>query len=111
VTAGELPRGAAEICDKGTMTANTTSHVQPGSGITLSCQLRGRQYTERCRIAIFFNGSERVKSFGGSVSTEFTVHTYGKHTFTCKTDCEYKKTLICGIDIESGSKNFIIPCS
>ncbi|XP_075280385.1 interleukin-12 receptor subunit beta-2 [Opisthocomus hoazin] len=103
VTAGELPRGAAEICDKGTMTANTTSHVQPGSGITLSCQLRGRRYTERCRIAIFFNGSEHVKSFGGSVSTEFTVHAYGKHTFTCKTDCEYKKTLICGIDIESGN--------
>ncbi|KFQ98152.1 Interleukin-12 receptor subunit beta-2, partial [Opisthocomus hoazin] len=40
---------------------------------------------------------------GGSVSTEFTVHAYGKHTFTCKTDCEYKKTLICGIDIESGN--------
>ncbi|NXJ43559.1 I12R2 protein, partial [Ciconia maguari] len=40
---------------------------------------------------------------GSSVSTTFLVHTYGKHMFTCKTVCEYKKKLICGIDIESGN--------
>ncbi|KFO82262.1 Interleukin-12 receptor subunit beta-2, partial [Cuculus canorus] len=37
------------------------------------------------------------------VSTEFQVLTYGKHVFTCKIVCEYKKKLICGIDIESGT--------
>ncbi|KFW64700.1 Interleukin-12 receptor subunit beta-2, partial [Pygoscelis adeliae] len=37
------------------------------------------------------------------VSTKFLVHTYGKHMFTCKIVCEYKKKLICGIDIESGN--------
>ncbi|NXJ11658.1 I12R2 protein, partial [Odontophorus gujanensis] len=40
---------------------------------------------------------------GASVSNTFAVNTYGKHMFTCKIDCEYKKKLICGIDIESGS--------
>ncbi|NXH71020.1 I12R2 protein, partial [Hydrobates tethys] len=40
---------------------------------------------------------------GSSVSTKFLVHTYGKHVFTCKIVCEYKKKLICGIDIESGN--------
>ncbi|NXV89762.1 I12R2 protein, partial [Calonectris borealis] len=39
---------------------------------------------------------------GSSVSTKFLVHTYGKHVFTCKIVCEYKKKLICGIDIASG---------
>ncbi|KAM7106598.1 interleukin-12 receptor subunit beta-2 [Ciconia maguari] len=103
VPASKLPRGAAEICDKGNMTANTTSHVQPGASITLSCQLKPLRYAERCRIAIFFNSSELISSYGSSVSTTFLVHTYGKHMFTCKTVCEYKKKLICGIDIESGN--------
>ncbi|NXG32048.1 I12R2 protein, partial [Dromaius novaehollandiae] len=40
---------------------------------------------------------------GSSVSTEFLVRTYGKLMFTCKVVCEYKKKLICGIDIESGN--------
>ncbi|NWR73707.1 I12R2 protein, partial [Centropus unirufus] len=37
-----------------------------------------------------------------SVSTVFPVLMYGKHVFTCKIVCGYKKKLICGIDIESG---------
>ncbi|NXF59440.1 I12R2 protein, partial [Ciccaba nigrolineata] len=40
---------------------------------------------------------------GSSVSTGFLVRTYGKHMFTCKRVCEYKRRLICGIDIESGN--------
>ncbi|XP_055671748.1 interleukin-12 receptor subunit beta-2 isoform X1 [Falco peregrinus] len=103
VTAGKLPVGAAEICDKGTMTANTAPHVQPGTSITLVCQLRPLPYPEQCRIAIFFNGSELIRNYSSSVSTRFPVHTYGKHMFTCKIVCEYKKKLICGIDIESGN--------
>ncbi|KAM9542065.1 interleukin-12 receptor subunit beta-2 isoform 4-T4 [Guaruba guarouba] len=103
VTAGRLAHGAAELCDKGNMTANTSSHVQPGSSITLSCQLKPQQYSKQCRIAIFFNSSERNSSYSSSVSTRFLVHTYGKHMFTCKTLCEYGKKLICGIDIESGN--------
>ncbi|XP_076196083.1 interleukin-12 receptor subunit beta-2 [Aptenodytes patagonicus] len=103
VTASKLPHGAAEICDKGNMTANTASHVQPGTRITLSCQLKPLQYTEQCRIAIFFNSSELISNYSSSVSTKFLVHTYGKHMFTCKIVCEYKKKLICGIDIESGN--------
>lgn len=94
------------------MTANTAAYVQPGTSVTLSCQLKPLRYTERCRIAIFLNSSELISNYSSSVSTEFPVHTYGKHMFTCKIVCEYKKKLICGIDIESGSKeNLIIPCS
>uniref|UniRef100_A0A8C8AZS5 Fibronectin type-III domain-containing protein n=1 Tax=Otus sunia TaxID=257818 RepID=A0A8C8AZS5_9STRI len=63
----------AEICDKGTMTANTTSHVQPGTSITLSCQLKPLRYTEQCKIAIFFNSSELISNYGSSVSTGFLV--------------------------------------
>ncbi|KFP80299.1 Interleukin-12 receptor subunit beta-2, partial [Acanthisitta chloris] len=37
------------------------------------------------------------------VSKTFLVHSYGKHTFTCKTLCEEKKKLICGIDIQCGN--------
>ncbi|XP_062472118.1 interleukin-12 receptor subunit beta-2 isoform X2 [Pezoporus occidentalis] len=85
------------------MTANTSSHVQPGSSITLSCQLKPQQHSKQCRIAIFFNSSERNSSYSSSVSTRFLVHTYGKHMFTCKILCEYGKKLICGIDIESGN--------
>uniref|UniRef100_A0A663EXA8 Interleukin 12 receptor subunit beta 2 n=1 Tax=Aquila chrysaetos chrysaetos TaxID=223781 RepID=A0A663EXA8_AQUCH len=92
-----------EICDKGNMTANTASYVQPGTSIILSCQLKPLRYTEQCRIAIFLNSSELISNYGSSVSTEFPVHTYGKHMFTCKIVCEYKKKLICGIDIESGN--------
>ncbi|KFV74372.1 Interleukin-12 receptor subunit beta-2, partial [Struthio camelus australis] len=40
---------------------------------------------------------------GSSVSTKFLVQTYGKLMFTCKVVCEYKKKLICGMDIESGN--------
>ncbi|NWZ27120.1 I12R2 protein, partial [Asarcornis scutulata] len=40
---------------------------------------------------------------GTSVSTKFQVLTYGKHMFTCKIVCEYKKKLICGVDIMSGN--------
>ncbi|XP_054688928.1 interleukin-12 receptor subunit beta-2 [Grus americana] len=103
VPARKLPRGAAEICDKGNMTADTASHVRPGTSITLSCQLKALRYAEQCRIAIFFNSSELISNYGSSVSTKFLVHTHGKHMFTCKIVCEYKKKLICGIDIESGS--------
>ncbi|XP_074893438.1 interleukin-12 receptor subunit beta-2 [Buteo buteo] len=103
VPARKLPRGAAEICDKGNMTANTAAYVQPGTSITLSCQLKPLRYTEHCRTAIFLNSSELISNYSSSVSTEFPVHTYGKHMFTCKIVCEYKKKLICGIDIESGN--------
>ncbi|OXB66621.1 hypothetical protein ASZ78_013880 [Callipepla squamata] len=85
------------------MTANTASHVQPGTNITLSCQLKQVVYNKQCRTALFFNGSELISRYGASVSNTFPVNTYGKHMFTCKIDCEYKKKLICGIDIESGS--------
>ncbi|NXU64760.1 I12R2 protein, partial [Horornis vulcanius] len=40
---------------------------------------------------------------GGSVSKTILVTTYGKHSFSCKTICEGKKKLICGIDIECGN--------
>ncbi|XP_074687869.1 interleukin-12 receptor subunit beta-2 isoform X1 [Strix aluco] len=103
VPASKCPRGAAEICDKGTMTANTTSHVQPGTSISLLCQLKPLQYSEQCKIAIFFNSSELISNYGSSVSTGFLVRTYGKHMFTCKRVCQSKKRLICGIDIESGN--------
>ncbi|XP_050568219.1 interleukin-12 receptor subunit beta-2 [Cygnus atratus] len=103
VTASKLPHGVAEICDKGNMTANSASHVQPGTNITLSCQLKQPKYNEQCKIAIFFNSSELIINYGTSVSTEFQVLTYGKHMFTCKIVCEYKKKLICGIDIMSGN--------
>ncbi|XP_064311848.1 interleukin-12 receptor subunit beta-2 [Phalacrocorax carbo] len=103
VTPTKLPHGTAEICDKGNMTASTASYVQPGTSITLSCQLNPLRYTDQCRIAIFFNSSELISNHGSSVSTKFLVHTYGKHMFTCKTVCEYMKKLICGIDIESGN--------
>uniref|UniRef100_A0A672US84 Fibronectin type-III domain-containing protein n=1 Tax=Strigops habroptila TaxID=2489341 RepID=A0A672US84_STRHB len=93
----------AELCAKGNMTANTSSHVQPGSNITLTCQLKPQDYIKQCRIAIFFNSSELTSSYSSSVSTRFLVHTYGKHMFTCKTFCDYGKKLICGIDIESGN--------
>uniref|UniRef100_A0A8C0EP93 Fibronectin type-III domain-containing protein n=1 Tax=Bubo bubo TaxID=30461 RepID=A0A8C0EP93_BUBBB len=66
----------AEICDKGTMTANTTSHVQPGTSISLSCQLKPLQCTEQCKIAIFFNSSELISNYGSSVSTGFLVRTF-----------------------------------
>ncbi|XP_065513450.1 interleukin-12 receptor subunit beta-2 [Caloenas nicobarica] len=101
VPASKPPHGAAEICGKGNMTINTSPHVQPGTNITLSCQLN--RHAERCRIAIFFNSSELINYYSSSVSTEFQVRAYGKHVFTCKTVCEYKRKLICGIDIESGN--------
>uniref|UniRef100_A0A8C8E9N8 Fibronectin type-III domain-containing protein n=1 Tax=Otus sunia TaxID=257818 RepID=A0A8C8E9N8_9STRI len=75
----------------------------PPSAITLSCQLKPLRYTEQCKIAIFFNSSELISNYGSSVSTGFLVRTYGKHMFTCKIVCEYKRRLICGIDIESGN--------
>ncbi|NXG72028.1 I12R2 protein, partial [Baryphthengus martii] len=40
---------------------------------------------------------------GGSVSAAFRVRSYGTHTFTCKIVCDYKQTLVCGIDVESGN--------
>ncbi|KAI6064247.1 interleukin-12 receptor subunit beta-2 [Aix galericulata] len=85
------------------MTANSASHVQPGTNITLSCQLKQLKYNEQCKIAIFFNSSELIINYGTSVSTKFPVLTYGKHMFTCKIVCEYKKKLICGVDIMSGN--------
>ncbi|XP_042675495.1 interleukin-12 receptor subunit beta-2 isoform X1 [Centrocercus urophasianus] len=103
VSASKLPHGVAEICEKGNMTANTAAHVQPGTNITLSCQLKQLKYSEQCKIALFFNSSELTSNYGTSVSNTFPVNTYGKHMFTCKIDCEYKKKLICGIDIESGN--------
>lgn len=112
MTASKLPRGTTEICDKGDMTTNTASPVQPGTDVTLSCQLKPLQPTNQCRVAIFFNSSELISNYSSAVSTKFLVRTYGKHVFTCKTVCEHRKTLICGIEIESGSKeNLIIPCS
>ncbi|XP_010078872.1 PREDICTED: interleukin-12 receptor subunit beta-2-like, partial [Pterocles gutturalis] len=96
------PRGAAEICAKGNVTASTASHVQPGTSVTLSCHPQPLPHAGRCRAAVFINGSV-VSNYGSSVSTEFRVPTYGRHTFTCKRVCEYKKKLICGIDIKSGN--------
>ncbi|NXT68906.1 I12R2 protein, partial [Chaetops frenatus] len=40
---------------------------------------------------------------GGSVSKTFRISAYGKHTFTCKTICEAKTELLCGIDIRCGN--------
>ncbi|NXA03903.1 I12R2 protein, partial [Sapayoa aenigma] len=40
---------------------------------------------------------------GRSLKTTFPVNTYGKHTYTCKTRCEKKIKLICGIDIKCGN--------
>ncbi|XP_010214717.1 PREDICTED: interleukin-12 receptor subunit beta-2-like, partial [Tinamus guttatus] len=94
---------ARKVCDKGNMTANTASHVQPGANITLSCQLKQPKQKEQCKIAIFFNSSELSSNYGSSVSTRFLVRTYGKLTFTCKVVCNHRKKLICGIDIESGN--------
>ncbi|NWQ83765.1 I12R2 protein, partial [Columbina picui] len=37
------------------------------------------------------------------VRTEFQVRAYGKHIFTCKMVCEYKRKLVCGIHVESGN--------
>ncbi|PKK27142.1 interleukin 12 receptor, beta 2 [Columba livia] len=99
--ASKPPHSAAEICDKGNMTINTGPHVQPGTNIILSCQLN--RHTDRCRIAIFFNSFELINNYSSSVSTEFQVHAYGKHMFTCKIVCEHKRKLVCGIDIESGN--------
>ncbi|KAM6262277.1 uncharacterized protein LJ264_006092 [Porphyrio hochstetteri] len=98
-----LARATAEVCDKGNMTANTASCVRPGTSITLSCQLKPPRHSQQCRIAIFINSSELISNHSGSVSADFLVHTYGKHMFTCKIVCEYKRKLICGMDIESGS--------
>ncbi|OPJ76946.1 interleukin-12 receptor subunit beta-2 [Patagioenas fasciata monilis] len=99
--ASKPPHGAAEICDKGNMTINTSPHVQPGTNIILSCQLN--RHTEQCRIAIFFNSFELINNYSSSVSTEFQVRAYGKHMFTCKIVCEHKRKLVCGIDVESGN--------
>ncbi|XP_028941835.1 interleukin-12 receptor subunit beta-2-like, partial [Antrostomus carolinensis] len=96
-------RGAAEICDKGNMTADPAPHVQPGTNVTLWCQLNPPWHTPQCRTAIFFNSSELINNYSSSVSTRFPVRSYGKHMFTCKTVCEYRKKLICGIDIEAGN--------
>ncbi|KAM8805760.1 interleukin-12 receptor subunit beta-2 [Eudromia elegans] len=102
ITASKLTCGVAEVCDKGNMTVNTASHVQPGTNITLSCQLEQPKQEQQCKIAIFFNSSELSSNYGSSISTRFLVRTYGKLTFTCKEVCEHRKKLICGIDIESG---------
>ncbi|KAK2540557.1 Il12rb2 [Columba guinea] len=90
------------------MTINTSPHVQPGTNIILSCQLN--RHTDRCRIAIFFNSFELINNYSSSVSTEFQVHAYGKHMFTCKIVCEYKRKLVCGIDIESGKEPRNVSC-
>ncbi|XP_010286663.1 PREDICTED: interleukin-12 receptor subunit beta-2-like, partial [Phaethon lepturus] len=103
VPASNPPRGAAEICDKGNVTANAASPVMPGARITLSCQLGPLRHAEPCRLALFINSSELISNYGSAVSTEFLVHTYGKHMFTCKIVCGYKRKLVCGIDIESGN--------
>ncbi|XP_008920239.3 interleukin-12 receptor subunit beta-2 [Manacus vitellinus] len=102
MTSSKAPRGTEEICDKGRMTANTASAIQPGTNVTLSCYLEDLQ-TPKCRIGIFLNNSEQAKNSGRSVSKTFPVNTYGRHTFTCKTICGGRKKLICGIDIKCGN--------
>lgn len=67
VSASKLPHGVAEICEKGNMTANTAAHVQPGTNITLSCQLKRLKYREQCKTALFFNGSELISNYGTSI--------------------------------------------
>ncbi|XP_074008545.1 interleukin-12 receptor subunit beta-2 [Numenius arquata] len=103
VTPPKVPHGTVETCDDGNMTANMASPVQPGTNVTLSCQLNPLQHTGPCRTVIFLNSSELIRSYGSAVSTTFLVRTYGKHRFTCKIVCEQKKKLICGIEIESGN--------
>ncbi|XP_015726254.1 interleukin-12 receptor subunit beta-2 isoform X1 [Coturnix japonica] len=103
VSASKPAHGVTEICEKGNMAASTAAHVQPGTNVTLSCQLKQLTYSQQCKTALFFNGSELISNYGTSVSSTFPVNAYGKHMFTCKIDCEYKKKLICGIDIESGN--------
>ncbi|XP_051481457.1 interleukin-12 receptor subunit beta-2 [Apus apus] len=99
VPAGHPPHHA-ETCARGTMTADTTAHVQPGTNVTLSCQMSHPQHG---RIAIFFNDSELISNNSHSVSTRFPVRAYGRFTFTCKIVWEHKKKLICGIIINSGN--------
>lgn len=94
------------------MTTNTATQVQPGTSITLSCQLSPLPYPQQCRTAVFVNSSQLSLSYGRSSSTTFLVRAYGKHTFTCKEICDPTKKLICGLDVESGSKEDVLsPCS
>lgn len=102
--ASRAARGTAGVCGKGNMTANTACAVRRGTSVTLSCQLGALQAAGWCWAAIFLNNSEQVRKRGGSVSKTFAVTTYGKHTFTCKTLCGDKAKLVCGIDIQCGSK-------
>lgn len=88
------------------MSSNTASQVLYGSNITLSCRLTQH---ERCnKIAIFHNGSDIKSIHGTEISTDISVLDYGRLVFTCKLLCDYTKKLICGIDIESGSKETLV---
>lgn len=100
--ASRAARGTTMLCDKGTVTASAGPAIQQGSNVTLSCQLRAEPAW--CWAGIFLNSSERARSQGGSVSKTFLVTAYGKHTFTCKSICGDKAKLVCGIDIQCGSK-------
>lgn len=100
--ASRAARGTASVCGKGNMTANTACAVRRGTSVTLSCQLEDLQAAGWA--AIFLNNSEQVRKWGDSVSKTFVVTAYGKHTFTCKTVCRDKAKLVCGIDIQCGSK-------
>ncbi|XP_067996976.1 interleukin-12 receptor subunit beta-2 [Melanerpes formicivorus] len=103
LSSNQHPLSTTEICDKGNMTSNTATQVQPGTSITLSCQLSPLPYPQQCRTAIFVNNSQLSLTYGRSSSTTFLVRAYGKHTFTCKEICDPTKKLICGLDVESGN--------
>ncbi|XP_030311612.1 interleukin-12 receptor subunit beta-2 [Calypte anna] len=99
-TPPKRPQGATETCDRGKMMADTAAHVQPGTTITLSCQLSPPHHSF---LAIFLNGSALSSGSGSSISTRFLVQSCGRHTFTCKTLWQHRRKIICGIDIEAGN--------
>uniref|UniRef100_A0A8C3KHU3 Fibronectin type-III domain-containing protein n=1 Tax=Calidris pygmaea TaxID=425635 RepID=A0A8C3KHU3_9CHAR len=66
--APKLSHGAVETCDDGNMTANVASPVQPGTSVTLSCQLNPLQHTGLCRTVIFLNSSELITSYSSAVN-------------------------------------------
>ncbi|XP_053806709.1 interleukin-12 receptor subunit beta-2 [Vidua chalybeata] len=101
VSASRAARGAAEVCDKGKVTASPCCAIPGGTSVTLSCQLTAPWGW--CWAAIFLNSSEQTRAQGGSVSKTFLVTAYGRHNFICKCICGDKKSIVCGIDIHCGN--------
>ncbi|KAJ7401483.1 interleukin 12 receptor subunit beta 2 [Pitangus sulphuratus] len=98
MTSSKAPHGTEEICDKGTMTANTASAIQCGTNVTLSCHLGGLQ-TPNCKIGIFLNNSKQVTNSGHSVeiSSSEQYHLHG-----LEPDTAYEFQVSCKIHPERG---------